>query len=144
MPKTVNEWLTLIAAAWGALSVLIVWGFASGKFLQKRDDVVEDVRRRVAALAERVAANENRITEGDKARHSFIDRVNAELGRLRHKYELISQRMSIDEKHHDGRHAQIEIRLSRLEGQISDLQRQIDLLRGGQEFDGAERRRHPR
>lgn len=139
MPTSVNEWLPVVAAIASVLSALIVWGFASGKFVQRQSDEVEDMRRRHGALAERVTVNEGRISDGDKARHAFIDKVNAELGRLRHRYELIQQRMTIDEKHSDERKERMEMRLARIEGQLNDLQRQIDLLRA--QDDPPERRR---
>lgn len=122
MAETVNSWLPVVAAIGSALSALIVWGFVSGKFIQRQSDDVAEIRQRVEN-------NERKITDGDKARHAYIDKVNADLGRIRHRYELIQQRITIDEKHGDERHERVDMRLTRIENQLGDLQRQIDQIR---------------
>lgn len=142
MPQTVQDWITVIAGVWGGLSLFIVWGFASGKFLQKRDDEVDDLRRRVSGLAERVTTNERSISDLKDASSKLREEANASLGRLQHKYELLEERVSVQKSHSDERYERLAAALGKIEEHLSHMQRQLDQRMSEMDgYDPPDRRR---
>ena len=133
---SINDWLPVVAAIASVLSALIVWGFASGKFVQKHTDDADTLRRQQAAVSDQVAINARSIGDIKDALFKLRENINRDFGRLQHKADLLEERVSVQKDHGDERHERVSEGLDKLETMVSDLQRQIDFLHRGNGTDG--------
>lgn len=128
-----HDWLgtglAVAAGAWAVITTLALYGFSTGKFIQKRDDDVDDLRRRLGALAERVTINERALADFERAMLKLREDTNTTTGRLQYKYELLEERVNVQKAHSDERYERTEVRLLALEGDTNQLQRQLDRRR---------------
>lgn len=109
------ELLPWLSAAAVALSSLVLWGFASGRWVQKREDADSDLRK----LAKDLRTEDANIV-------AFKERVNTDLGRLELRMGADKELMTLRFQRSDERHQTLEERVENLERFARDLQRQID------------------
>lgn len=126
MPQTVNEWLPVIAAIGTALSAIIVWGFWSGKFVQKHTDEIDDVRQRQLLAIDRVTTNEKSIADIKDALFKLREETNRDMGRLSYKADLLEERVSVLKVHSDERYERIEAQIEKIEAQVDHLKSSDD------------------
>lgn len=129
MPSTLTDWLPVVAAITSALSALIVYGFATGKFVQKKSDAFDSLETQHSVLAGRVKDAERHISDNRDARYRLVEDINRDLGRLGHKFELLEQRIAITAQHGTERNERLDDRLDKIEGQLSEMQRHVDHAR---------------
>ncbi len=120
----------MVAAITSVLSALVVWGFASGKFVQKKTDDIDDIVARNRVITDRLTDAERSIHENREARFKLVEDINRDLGRLGHKFELLEQRIALTAHHGDERNERIDDRFNKIEAQLDDmLRRVVDLTR---------------
>lgn len=115
MLDTVNAWLAVVGGIGGVLSALIVWGFASGRFIQKRTDEFDSLERRHSALADRVTKNDASIEEITRSLHALREETNRDFGKMQLMQELLQQRVDHHKEQATDRREQVDARLKRLE-----------------------------
>lgn len=122
-----QDLLQWISAATALVSAILVWGFASGRWAQKRESDHQ-------TLAEQVAAY---VREEDSARRALVDRVTTDLGRLELMIKFNDEKQQLRFARVDELMAALEhrfdrlnIRANELQRQVSELQRQLDQQHG--------------
>lgn len=130
MPETVNEWLAVVGAMGSVLSALIVWGFASGRFIQKRTDEFDGLEKRHGALDERVSNIDVALDEVLRSIHMLREEANRDIGKVQLTYELLQQRVEHHKERVEERRQQLDERIRRLEEQIMAAQRLIEFIAG--------------
>lgn len=129
MPDTINAWLAVVGGIGGALSALIVWGFASGRFIQKRTDEFDNLEKRHSALADRVATNDGSLADIKQSLHRLREEIHRDFGKMQLTYELLSQRVTHHKERHDEHRERIEDSLTEIDKHVDEIQRQLDHLR---------------
>jgi len=109
---------------------IVAWGYASGKFVQRRDSLYVGLVERVVELEKTNAKVLEALEQEDTARKEMNERVNTALGNLQTSDRLTAQEMALRIERSNERHEEVVGRLRTLEGTASDLQRQIDKHHG--------------
>lgn len=99
--------LPWLVAALTAVTSVLVWGFTSGRWIQKQEEGTDTLRKRLDAL-------ELAQDEEDKVRRAIVERINADLGRLEHRIEIIKRERELS----DG---WLTRRLEQIEASLRDL-----------------------
>lgn len=117
-----SDLLPLLSAAAASLSAVLVWGFATGRWVQKREAdhwTVDAVRKDVSRIKQG-------LRDEDSARRALVEKVNADFGRLESRVVWHNERDDMMFKRAEELHVFLMQRIERLEEDVRDLQRQID------------------
>src|SRR5688572_30192046 len=71
----VEQWIPALLAVSTALSGIIVWGFVTGKWVQRQESGH-------AVWQSRLDKAESLLAQENAARHALTERINTDLGRL--------------------------------------------------------------
>lgn len=107
-------WVSAIAAF---ISTIVVWGFASGRWVQRRE-----------ADAEQLDKVTKSIRDEDLAHRVFVDRVTTDMGRLESRILFNDEKELLRFQRVDEHMTALEQRCDRLEDRANDLHRQVHEL----------------
>lgn len=131
-PHWLITWLPVLSIASTALTGILVWGFASGRWLQKQEDgktntergladLRGDVERRFMALQNELHAFDRALREEDHKRQESVERVNVALGRLAERVSVFEREAKLVSEFWSRERENIDRRLTALDLAVSQL-----------------------
>lgn len=100
--------LPWLVAALTAVTSVLVWGFTSGRWVQKQEDGSDVFRKRLDAL-------EVLQDEEDKVRRAIVERINTDLGRLENRIAILAREKELSDGWLNQRLAHIEAAIRELD-----------------------------
>jgi chromosome segregation ATPase len=127
-------WLLPTAAAVASvLSAVVLWGFASGKWVQGREDdhgEIEKLRRELERLRELdrtdTVALRRELERLEDERRQWAERVNVDIGKLQGQAASEEKLWLLRLQHVDEQVRALHVEVDTLTERTADLQRQID------------------
>jgi hypothetical protein len=128
----VADLLPWLSAAAAGLSALVVWGFSSGRWVQRREDDhgdIEALRADAAAITASLTEYDKALRELEQSIVTFRERVNIDVGRLESRLVWGDEKETLRFQRVDEHITAIVVRQDRLEARMNELQRQLDRRR---------------
>ena len=126
----IGTFLAVAAGLWAVFTTLTLYGFRTGKFIQKGDDDINDLDKRHSQLDERVSNIDIALDEVLRSIHMLREEANRDIGKVQLTYELLQQRVEHHKERVEERRQQLDERIRRLEEQIMAAQRLIEFIAG--------------
>lgn len=124
--------LAVSTAILGVISTIAIYGFATGKYIQRSDDHREDVEERLEVFAKHLSdlhrekhELDRALRDEDHARRAIVDRINTDLGRLELRLAVIERQNIMNAEFDQREVAARDRRFEKIEATLEECLRVI-------------------
>jgi hypothetical protein len=121
---SLQDWLAILAVASTAISSIVLWGFLTGRWIQKQEGESSHGQKRIAEIESDIHELDRALRDADLARHAFVERVNIDVGRLEQRIALVERADSLMSAFNERRDQELDRRLGQMESILREIQRE--------------------
>lgn len=122
---TLLAWLPVLSVASTALSAVLVWGFASGRWLQKQEDGKESLADRLSEVESDITSLQKAFGDFIQQRYATVERINTDLGRHEQRIAILERERQLSTEFAQREMAAMLTRLATIEAVVREIERNV-------------------